>query len=143
MNMRDNLSYRAMLDTDYGWLYNLLDERMIRLNINISHRRMPAWDEHVLFWESRLYRYKSVEVIEFGGKPCGYLYLSKGLHELGVQCFASFDTKEFYLAVIDHVLETCGLAEILANVNPRHDALIEALRARGFDVCQHTYRGTK
>lgn len=140
MSTLDNISYRPMTRSDYGWLYDLLQQRMTRLGVNISHRRMPSYEDHVAFWDAQ--PYACAWIIMSGYRPVGYFYLTKILNELGIQCFAEFDTQAFYLVVIDHVLKM-GLGEILANVNPRHSELITALRARGFEVCQHTYRRTE
>ena len=125
---------------DYTWLYALLRERLHRVGINISHRRLPSFDEHVRFWKSNPYR--MVEIVRIGKRVAGYWCISN-LGEIGIYLFEDCDTKEMSGAMLDRAIDVSGLDEFLVNVNPGNLNVIGALVERGFTVCQHTYRGTR
>jgi len=134
------LEYRPMNDDDMTWLYALLIERLKRPEINISHRKMPSRANHRKFWESG--PYKIVEVIIANGWLAGYWYLSKQ-NEIGIRLHQKYDSAEVNGRVLDHILFSVPRKELLANVNPANTILADALMARGFSVCQHTYRLTR
>ena len=48
-----SIELRAVSKSDYRFLYNLLKERDPRANI--SHKKMPTYNEHVMFVSSRPY----------------------------------------------------------------------------------------
>jgi len=127
-------------DNEMQWLFVLLFERLLRPEINISHRKFPWREEHVKFWKSK--PYQVVDVIKVDGWLAGYWYLTKQ-DEIGIRLCEKYDTIEINGKVLDHILTDVRGKEFLANVNPNHAELVQALKAHGFEICQHTYRLTK
>ncbi len=60
-------------------LYDLLKER--RPAESISHRRMPSWEEHCRFVDSRPYQFWYL--IDGGDEFLGAIYLTERLSEIG------------------------------------------------------------
>src|SRR5690348_7958873 len=68
-------------------LYALLRERSTEHDefVNISHRKLPTFTEHVKFMDSRPYRYWYLIGAD-SGKPVGTCYISKR-NEIGIVLF--------------------------------------------------------
>lgn len=116
-------------------LYDLLKERDGREDINISHERMPTFDEHQEFVRSRPYRAWYLIFVE--DAVVGSIYLTRK-HEVGVFVFKNHQGKGIGRAAVDD-LRRRWPGRMLANCNPRNErsrALFEWLGGR---VVQVTY----
>jgi RimJ/RimL family protein N-acetyltransferase len=114
-------------------LYRLLAER--DETINISHKAMPGWCQHVAFVESRPYEawYFIVE-----DEVHGACYLTKG-DEIGVHIFKASQGGGRGPRAVETLIRKHGPRRYLANINPRN-ANSEGMFARlGFTLCQYTY----
>lgn len=126
-------------------LFDLLSER--DETTNISHRAMPAWDDHVKFVESRPYDvWDFIEVWsdhEMQHIPVGACYLTRQ-NEIGVFVFRKFQGSGYGPAAIRRLMEKSGPRRYLANINPHNDRSQSVFAALGFNLCQLTYeyRGT-
>lgn len=97
-------------------LFDLLLERETWQSI--SHRKMPTWDEHEAFVESR--PYLAWYLIRRGQGYCGATYLSHQ-REVGIAIFRSYAGKGLGESAVRELLRLHpGIA--LANVAPGNDA---------------------
>jgi hypothetical protein len=115
-------------------LYQLLQEREPR--INISHRAMPSWKQHLKFVASR--PYLVWYLIKSGDDYVGAIYLT-ALKEIGVSILQRFHTLEVAPPAINVLMQMHGGSRYLANVNPRNQELVRMFRRLGFRLIQHTY----
>lgn len=115
-------------------LYVLLGER--DETVNISHRAMPSWDEHVRFVESK--PYAAWYFIVDGSLVLGACYLSKQ-DEIGIWIYRAHQGRGLGPEAVKLLMEQHGPRRYLANVNPRNDRSAAMFMNLGFRLCQHTY----
>jgi RimJ/RimL family protein N-acetyltransferase len=114
-------------------LYNLLEERAPE--VNISHKAMPSWDEHVQFVESK--PYQAWYFIE-DGPTVGACYLSKQ-DEIGVFIFKEHQGKNYATWAIETLMMGHGKRRYLANISPQNGTSMKLFRNLGFRHVQNTY----
>lgn len=119
---------------DYHFLYSLLKEKTPEQNI--SHREMPTWREHLEFNNAKPYEEDYIIMVD--GKPCGRLYLTKVLNEIGIHIKDEERGKGIGGAVIDF-LKTREVV-LHANISPKNEASIRLFEKKGFKLVQQTYR---
>lgn len=120
-------------------LWKLMEQRSPE--VNISHKKMPTWEEHVSFVNSHPYESWHFIVAEEGDDKLGAIYLSKQ-NEIGVFLFAEacglgYGTEAICLLMMLH-----GPRRYLANINPRNTGSIKFFGKLGFRLCQLTYEFT-
>jgi RimJ/RimL family protein N-acetyltransferase len=103
-------------------------------SINISHKKLPTWEQHVQFVESHPYQ----AWYFIGKEPKGACYLSHQ-NEIGIFLFGSHQGKGYGPQVIQALIEKHGPGRYLANVNPRNERSAEMFYRMGFTLIQHTY----
>lgn len=116
-------------------LYALLEERDGRADMNISHRAMPTWEEHVAFVASR--PYEAWYLLETDGDVAGSVYLSRA-REVGIFLFAKHQAKGLGEEAI-RLLREKHPGRLLANVNPANERSRRFFERLGFRVVQVTY----
>ena len=79
MEINSSIKLKAVTKNDALFLYDLLKNRDPLANI--SHKKMPSYDEHVSFILSN--PYTMWYIIEYEGKKTGSIYLSKQ-DEIGI-----------------------------------------------------------
>src|SRR5690349_19140925 len=94
-------------------LYTLLQER--DKTINISHQRMPTWDEHKKFIASK--PYQAWYLIQCGGLKVGSIYLTRS-YEIGIHILRKHQKKGYAPEAIDKLINMYGPHRYLANINP-------------------------
>lgn len=114
-------------------LYDLLRER--DETINISHKRMPSWDEHIRFVESAPYE---AWYLICDPDPLGSIYLSRQ-NEIGVFVFKEYQGLGYGRRAIKALMEKHGKRRYLANINPRNERSANLFASLGFNLIQHTY----
>ena len=114
-------------------LYDLLKER--DETVNISHKEMPAWSDHVRFIESR--PYQNWYFIDDNG-IVGACYITK-LNEIGVQIFKKSRGKGYGAWAVETMIGGFGKRRYLANINPHNEASAALFAKLGFKLAQHTY----
>ena len=129
-----NIDLRLVSEKDFRFLYELLKER--EPSTNISHRKMPIYNEHVNFVLSK--PYSKWYIIYYGRNKVGSIYLSKQ-NEIGI-----FVKKEFFMKGIGTdalrlLMELNPRERFLANINPKNKKSIEFFKKNGFKILQHTY----
>jgi hypothetical protein len=122
------LSLKPVTRKDYQFLYRLLKKR--KPEESISHKRMPSYEEHLIFCESK--PYKEWKVVYEGRKKIGSIYLT-WLNEIGFHLVSSKDS------IIDFLFSSYAGIARYANVSPRNTMLIRKLKSLGYKLIQHTY----
>ena len=76
---KNQIKLKLISKSDYRFLYNLLKERDSRANI--SHRKMPTYNEHLKFIRSK--PYAKWYIVEFGASKIASVYLTSQ-NEIGI-----------------------------------------------------------
>jgi RimJ/RimL family protein N-acetyltransferase len=134
--MRNNTSIKLnkVKKSDALFLYDLLRERDPRANI--SHRKMPSYEEHVKFILSN--PYKIWYVIYLGNTKSGSIYLSKQ-NEIGIFILAKYQGKNIGKQALQLLMKKNPESRYLANVNPKNRKSINFFKKNKFTLIQHTY----
>jgi GNAT superfamily N-acetyltransferase len=120
-------------------LYTILSER--DESTNISHRRMPDWQDHVAFVCSRPYKYWWLVL---GGTESqnivGAAYLSRQ-NEIGVFILKEYQGLGLGPDAVKLIIKVAPPGSpLLANINPRNARSIKMFENLGFKHVQNTYR---
>ena len=121
------------------FLYDLLKER--DEITNISHCKMPSFEEHLQFVYGRPYRewfliYDEWGNIEMG--PIGAIYLSKQ-NEIGIFIAKEYQGKGHGKTAICLLMNRHPGERFLANINPLNERSIDVFLDLGFELKQLTY----
>ena len=119
---------------DLKFLYNLLLERDSR--VNISHKKMPSYDEHIKFVLSK--PYTKWYVVNLDGKKVGSVYLSKQ-DEIGIFLKKDIQGKGVGKYALNILKKKNPRKRFIANVNPKNKNSAKFFRQNGFKLIQHTY----
>lgn len=114
-------------------LYDLLAER--EDEVNISHKEMPTWEQHLDFIRSKPYQEWSF-IIE--RQPVGVCYLTWD-DEIGVFVFKKFQGHGYGKQAVRLLMKKHGPRRYLANINPRNSRSIAMFEQLGFKLIQQTY----
>jgi RimJ/RimL family protein N-acetyltransferase len=125
---------KSVTKADYLFLYDLLAER--EKKVNISHRKMPTYDEHVKFVMSK--PYSKWYIIQYNNQKAGSIYLSKQ-NEIGIFIKRDIQGKEIGTKALKLLMKYNPQTRYLANVNPKNKKSIEFFKNRGFKLIQNTY----
>ena len=77
--INNQIKLKLVSKSDYRFLYNLLKERDSRTNI--SHKKMPTYNEHVEFIKSK--PYTKWYVVKYGAQKIASIYLTSQ-NEIGI-----------------------------------------------------------
>jgi RimJ/RimL family protein N-acetyltransferase len=129
-----SINLKLISEKDHKFLYELLKER--EPSTNISHKKMPTFNQHVNFVLSK--PYLKWYIILQGIDKVGSIYLSKQ-NEIGI-----FLKKESHHAGIGTmalklVMKKNPKKGYLANVNPKNKKSIEFFKKNNFKILQYTY----
>ena len=120
--------------SDYRFLYDLLEER--DSIVNISHKRMPTWEEHVKFVKSK--PYSKWYVIYNNDEKIGSIYLSNQ-NEIGIHLLKKYENESIYLESIKKLMLLNLKIKFRVNVSPKNKNYIVLFKKLGFKMVQHTY----
>jgi len=120
--------------SDHKFLYELLLQR--RPLANISHKRMPTYEEHVSFVKSE--PYSRWYIITHKRKKIGSIYLTKQ-NEIGIHLMRDHEKKTVYLESIRKLMIENSRNRYLANISPLNKKYIQLFVGLGFKLIQHTY----
>ena len=131
------------------FLYELLKERQDDKAINISHAKLPTFEEHTRFVDSRTYAewfliYEEWGNVEMG--PIGAIYLTKPPrpsvvgNEIGIHILKDYCGKGFGKTAICLLMNRHPGMTFHANINPHNFRSIDVFEGLGFELCQLTYR---
>jgi RimJ/RimL family protein N-acetyltransferase len=122
------------MEKAYRALFDLLSERTI--DQNISHKKMPTWDEHLAFVRSRPYAAWYL-IEDEQGEIAGAVYLSHA-REVGLFIFRRFWGKKIGVEAMKKLREAHP-GRLLANINPANTNSIRFFTELGFVHIQNTY----
>ena len=128
------IKLKTVSKSDYRFLYNLLMERDTRANI--SHKKMPTYNEHVLFVSSK--PYSKWYVILYGATKAGSIYLTAH-NEVGIFIKKSFQNKQIGDIALHTLIKKNPKKRYLANVNPKNKKSISFFKKNGFKLIQYTF----
>ena len=94
----EEINFHVIKESDYRFLYELLTQR--RQAANISHKKMPTYEEHVKFVRSR--PYSKWYIINVNGEKAGSIYLTKQ-NEIGIHLFRIFEDSQRYQDIIKKI----------------------------------------
>ncbi len=106
---------RAVNDSDHRFLFVLLKERDPKANI--SHKKMPSYNEHVKFVKSK--PYSKWHVIEYNNKKAGSIYLSKN-NEIGIFIKKNLQHEHIGSVAFQQLIDKNPRDRYLANVSPQN-----------------------
>ena len=115
-------------------LYKLLQER--KDYQNISHKRLPSYEDHQSFIQS--YPYRSWSMIEVKSVIVGAIYLTYN-NEIGIHLFERYHKKGYGKQAVKIIMEEFR-GPFLANINPLNEGSISMFKSLGFEHIQNTYR---
>jgi RimJ/RimL family protein N-acetyltransferase len=129
-----SVGLRNVNQSDFRFLYNLLKER--NPNMNISHKKMPTYSEHVKFVKSK--PYTKWNIIEHGKQKIGSIYLSKN-NEIGIFLKNQFQGKNVGQESLELFMKMNPRKRYLANVSPKNIPSQKFFKKNGFKLIQFTY----
>ena len=130
---------------DAEFLFNLLKERDSRANI--SHKKMPTFNAHVKFIESKPYKKwyivlgrkkKSLSNNSFLQTKVGSIYLSKN-DEIGIFVLKKFQGMDIGKFAINELMKRNPRKRFLANVNPKNKKSMNFFKNNNFKLIQYTF----
>lgn len=134
MKENDSIQLKKITKNDYLFLYELLSERTSI--VNISHKKMPTFKEHVKFVMSK--PYTDWNIIYCKNMQAGSIYLSHQ-NEIGIFIKKEFQNKGIGRKAIHLLMKNNPRDRYLANINPRNKNSIEFFKKEGFRLIQYTY----
>ena len=138
MKKSANITLSPISKSDIEFLYELLNERNSK--INISHKKMPAYDEHVNFVKSK--PYSKWYIIFKSEQKVGSIYLSKN-NEIGIFLSKKFQGKNIGNFALNELMKQNPRKRFLANVNPKNKKSILFFKNNDFKLIQYTFEKIK
>ena len=132
--MTDNLKLLPINEKDYEFLYKLLLER--KQITFISHKKMPTYEEHVKFIESK--PYSKWYIIQINDNKIGSIYLTKE-NEIGIFLKEDIQRRGIGSNALNELININPGLRYLANINPKNEKSIEFFKKSGFNLIQYTY----
>lgn len=117
-------------------LWRLLSER--DPEVNISHRKMPSWDEHVAFVDSQPYEAWYFIPVDYDRVVVGACYLTKS-DEIGIHIWRPYRSEGHAPKAVEALMKLHGERRYLANINPLNARSAAMFQKLGFELVQHTY----
>ena len=129
-----SISLRIVRDSDSKFLFELLKERDPRANI--SHKKMPSYDEHLKFIKSK--PYTKWYIILKSKYRIGSIYLSKN-DEIGIFLSKKYQGKNIGNDALVELIRKNPRERYLANVNPKNKKSSTFFKNNNFKLIQYTY----
>ena len=133
-NNKNSIKLRPVKKSDCLFLYELLKERDPRANI--SHKKMPSFEQHVKFVLSK--PYSKWYVIMESEKNMGSIYLTKD-NEIGIFIKKNMQDRGIGFKALKLLIKKNPRDRYLANVSPKNKKSIQFFKNNGFNLIQHTY----
>ena len=134
MENNSNIKLKPVTKNDALFLYELLKTK--DPIANISHKKMPSYDEHVNFILSN--PYAIWYIIEYEGKKIGSVYLSKH-DEIGISLVDNSLYDKIGKSIIKLLIKNNPRKHYLAKVSPRNKKLQNFFVNNGFTELEYTY----
>jgi len=136
--MNSNVKLKQVTKNDMLFLYELLKNR--DRNANISHKKMPSYDEHVEFVMSK--PYTNWYIIECDKKNVGSIYLSKR-DEIGISINNDFEYDQIAKMALKLLMKINPRKRYRVNVSPKNIRLQEFFLKSGFTGFEYVYEMKK
>ncbi len=122
---------------DHPERHKLLWQLMLERDdaVNISHRALPTWEQHVGFVEK--HPYKAWYFVRLGNKVVGACYLTAH-NEIGIFIFGSCQGQGYGPQAVKALMAKEGPGRYLANINPKNERSLDMFSGMGFRLIQHT-----
>ena len=133
MNNKD-IVLNKIKKEDYVFLHNLLAQR--NSIVNISHKRMPTWEEHVKFVKSK--PYSKWYIIYNKDEKIGSILLTSE-NEVGIFIKNDVQHKGIGSVALQLLIKKNPHLRYLANINPKNKESIEFFKKNNFKLIQYTY----
>ena len=137
MEVNSSIKLKPVTKNDALFLYDLLKTRDPLANI--SHKKMPSYNEHVNFILSN--PYVVWYIIEYEGKNIGSIYLSKQ-DEIGISLFDNLLYDKIGKNIIKFLMKNNPRKRYLAKISPRNKKLQNFFVNNGFTGLEYTYEIT-
>jgi len=134
MNKNNKIKLKLVSKSDLEFLYKLLEERDLRTNI--SHKKMPTYEEHVKFVLSKPYTKWYIILLE--NNKIGSIYLSKS-DEIGIFLKKNKQNRGIGKSALILMMKKNPRKRYLANVNPKNKKSTKFFKQNGFNLIQYTY----
>ena len=134
MEINSSIKLKPVTKNDALFLYNLLKTRDPLANI--SHKKMPSYDEHVNFILSN--PYPIWYIIEYEGKKIGSVYLSKQ-DEIGISLVDNSLYDKIGKSIIKLLFKNNPRKRYFAKTSPQNKKLQNFFVNNGFTGLEYTY----
>ena len=138
LGMNSNIKLNQVTKNDTLFLYDLLKNK--DPNANISHKKMPSYDEHVKFVMSK--PYTNWYIIEYEKKNVGAIYLSKQ-DEIGISVSNDYEYDQIVKPALKLLMKLNQRKRYLANTSPKDVRSQEFLLKNGFTSLEYVYEMKK
>jgi len=132
--MKFQIKLKKVSTSDCLFLYDLLKER--DSNVNISHKKMPTYNQHIKFVTSQ--PYSKWYIIQQDIQSIGSIYLSKQ-NEIGIFLIKNMRGKKIGQMALEMIMKKHPKKKFLANVNPKNKKSIDFFIENDFKLIQYTY----
>ena len=134
LGMNSSIKLNQVTKNDTLFLYDLLKNK--DPNTNISHKKMPSYDEHVKFVMSK--PYTNWYIIECDKKNVGSIYLSKQ-DEIGISIDNDYEYDKIARPALKLLVKLNPRKRYLVNVSPDDIRSQEFLLKNGFTGLEYVY----
>jgi len=130
----EKIDFLLIKESDYRFLYDLLLQR--NPDVNISHKKMPTYEEHLKFVKSQ--PYARWYIIEVNNEKVGSIYLTHE-NEIGIHLFKIYEDEQRYQNIIKKLISENSGKRFFINISPRNEFYINFSKKLGFNLKQYTY----
>ena len=134
LGMNSNVKLKQVTKNDTLFLYELLKNK--DPSTNISHKKMPSYDEHIEFVMSK--PYTNWYIIECDKKNVGSIYLSKQ-DEIGISIDNDYEYDKIARPALKLLVKLNPRKRYLVNVSPDDIRSQEFLLKNGFTGLEYVY----
>ena len=134
LGMNSNVKLKQVTKNDILFLYKLLKNK--DPSTNISHKKMPSYDEHIEFVMSK--PYTNWYIIECDKKNVGSIYLSKQ-DEIGISIDNDYEYDKIVRPALKLLVKLNPRKRYLVNVSPDDIRSQEFLLKNGFTGLEYVY----
>ena len=134
LGMNSNVKLKQVTKNDMLFLYELLKNK--DPSTNISHKKMPSYDEHVEFVMSK--PYTNWYIIECDKKNVGSTYLSKR-DEIGISINEGYEFDQIAKTALKLLIKLNPRKRYLANTSPKDVRSQEFFLKNGFNGFEYVY----
>ena len=138
MTNQREIRFVGFRKNDADFLFELLLQRSSKENI--SHKKMPTYEEHIKFIMSKPY-YKWY-IVKKDHDSIGAVYLTQ-LNEIGISLVKKFDNEKIKNEVLELIMKKHPKKRYIVNINPKNKQGINFFKKRGFRLIQYSYEYVK